>query len=336
MTEVQPASRGTRRHGTLYSAPHISARADLPISRLGSTRAKSLVTAPSNAGVAIAVKPGAPTPAPTSRKAQDTVFDPDALPEGMRENRTHRSFWDVLAWIALLPLYVVAVAVLVIPSLVGGAIVGPRIDESDGGGTFLAGFSDVMRGGLNSLFAFVHRPIQRLNRALFYGAGKYFIDERNAEEKVLIARMHLKGNKEDIAWIRQNESNIERRMRIPGYRVDVQFIDSPDRFTNSVTVERNGWSNASRWNVFDDDKVRNAADLAMVAHEIFHNPFGLADEYNYQHHFVNKHMTFWGQVGAAVMRIAQPDPPADAESGIMANSSRRPHVRHFEKILANS
>src|SRR5690606_16717820 len=133
------------------------------------------------------------------------------------------------------------------------------------------------------------------------------------------------------------EEQVEAHMAIPGYMVNVEFVDQPTEGSVTIAIDPNVWSNSNAWNPYDDDPAGqrdvDANDVHMIAHELFHTPLGLPDEYNYQSHFTNPNMGFWQKVGVFFSRLVQPDLPSDADQGIMGASWRKPLPRHYEAVV---
>jgi len=231
------------------------------------------------------------------------------------------------------PIYLIFAIIALIPSLIGGAVEAPKQDQSDGSGTFMAGFANVYR----AMMGWLSRPLYKMIWGAASPARKFYVDRTTDPNNVIITvRVRLTGDPTYVAQVKALEEEIERNMAIPGYMVNVEFVDQDGPAVTTIPIDPNTWSNNTAWNPLTGDNRIDANDAHMIAHELFHTPLGLPDEYNLQEHFVNPNMGFWQRLGTFFARLVQPELPADAANGIMQNDYRKPLPRHYEEVLRNA
>lgn len=164
----------------------------------------------------------------------------------------------------------------------------------------------------------------------------FFVDRSTLPgTTILTARIHLTGDPALVSRVRALEASIEEHMRIPGYAVNVEFVDRVGPAVTTIPIDPRAWTNSAAWNPFDDNTTVDIGDAYAFGHELMHTPFGLPDEYDLQHQFANPHMSSIARVGAFFHRLVQPELPRDHAKGIMDNHWNRPLVRQYQRILAS-
>lgn len=101
--------------------------------------------------------------------------------------------------------------------------------------------------------------------------GEFLVDKNNAQLVVVKIKFFLQGALEDTARIRKIEDFIEKALALPGFVVDVEFVDRPGQGINTILVDPNASPHATVWNP-------NQQSSEEIAHEIGHH-LGLPDEY---------------------------------------------------------
>lgn len=100
------------------------------------------------------------------------------------------------------------------------------------------------------------------------------VDNRDPSNIVVRARVHLvprgQGTPQDVANLRAYEGAIEKEAAVPGYTVDLQFVDAGGPGIFTVGVDTGSWPTSGNW-------VRGPHSLA---HEL-HHLLGLDDRYHY-------------------------------------------------------
>ncbi len=233
----------------------------------------------------------------------------------------------------LAPFYLVFALIALIPSLIAGAIEGPKEDQPDGSGTFMFGFAEMYRKIMYSFGWLVQKPMELLTQTVSNPRGVFFVDRSTDPNNTIITvRIRLTGDAGDITRVKALEGAIENHLAIPGYRVNVEFVDRDGDDVNTVEINRDVWSSVYDWNPYDNDDQIDAMDAYMMAHETMHI-LGLRDEYDVSQHFTNPGMDDLHRWGVFFSRLVQPELPADSDQGIMRYSSRKPLPRHYEEVL---
>ena len=98
----------------------------------------------------------------------------------------------------------------------------------------------------------------------------YRVDRSNPYDIHVHMRVALEGSPKDVARIEAQEDAIEKAASVPGYTVDIEFVQSsgPDVFR--VSTDPSQWTTSANW-------ASGHADLAHEAHHLL----GLGDRYDY-------------------------------------------------------
>lgn len=238
--------------------------------------------------------------------------------------------------ILMAPIYLACALVAALPALVGGIVSAPRADEANGDGTFYGGFTKVFRSIMNTVFIWINSPmthnIERMNMERV--RGTFMLDRRDSNRIQITVRVHLTGNPQDVALMREREPMIEHFMTNAPYFVNVEFIDSPDAYSITIPIDRSVWPNSQTWNPFNSDNVVDVRDAHTAAHELMHQ-LGLPDEYDMPTHFTNPHLDGWGRFGTFLAALLQVPPPVDQAQSLMG-AGLRPLRRNWERVVRDA
>jgi hypothetical protein len=214
-------------------------------------------------------------------------------------------------------------------ALSSGIAEATKKDGYDGSGTFLKGFSDMLRLS-TGWFA---RPLGGLYKKMVMPPGPFFVDRKTDPTRtILTVRVRMVGDQNTVSQMKQLEPLVEAHLASPGYLVNLEFVDEDRQDAVTIPLDPTAWPNAAVWNPMLDGSVEED-DIYTTAHELMHNPLGLPDEYNIQAHFVNKKMSLSYKLGLAFFYAAAEPMPADAAQGIMYNHRLSPLARHYKRIL---
>lgn len=144
-----------------------------------------------------------------------------------------------------------------------------------------------------------------------------YVDRSKLDDIIIQMKVYVDGSPEMREVLNTFEDPIEKHLAIPGFTVDVCFVDAPGPGVFTVQANLEGWTTARNW----------VGTYESIAHELLHL-CGLNDEYDYTSHYRNsampvEHRLHWFKVGVTDHVI-----PHDAHMGIMSSHRNKPLRRH--------
>lgn len=145
----------------------------------------------------------------------------------------------------------------------------------------------------------------------------FYINAYDHFNIMVFIKVRVLGEPQTVEKILYLEDAIEKHLSIPGFTVDLMFVDYDDKDVFTVMTDTGKWVTSHNW---------GGSHMAM-AHELMHL-MGLSDEYDgIEQHADNKNLSlatrlwyFENQIGA----VRYPD----ATQGIMCYHNRKPLHRH--------
>ena len=145
----------------------------------------------------------------------------------------------------------------------------------------------------------------------------YYVNRDNPLDLHIVVKIRIDADEETKQSIYMLEDLIESHMAVPGFNVDIQWVNGIGEDIIGVKADQGEWATAHNW----------AGDHFTIAHELFHI-FGLDDEYNrIESHADNQYISyetrlhwFLYQMGTYMY--------ADAENGIMVYNENKALPRH--------
>lgn len=150
----------------------------------------------------------------------------------------------------------------------------------------------------------------------------YYVDRSDPSHVVAKIKVHLVGDRGDDNDIKSKEDAIEKHLAIPGFTVDVEFVDADGDDVHTIDVDRFVGQQAVSW--------RPRLPPSHYAHELGHH-LGLDDEYDRAIHFRNKAFPWYVRWFDLVASWFESVPP-DGAQGLMGDVTKPLLRRHVDTI----
>lgn len=160
----------------------------------------------------------------------------------------------------------------------------------------------------------------------FLGSGAFFYATTDDVLDILVnIKVRLNGDPDAVSTIISFEDSIEKHVKIPGFSVNLIFIQSCEHDRDDifdVNVNTGQWATSHNW----------ASGYKVLAHELMHL-MGLDDEYDrIENHAANRNMARKQRLIQFELQMGKSLPP-DASFGIMDKWWLKPLHRHVCAII---
>lgn len=145
----------------------------------------------------------------------------------------------------------------------------------------------------------------------------FLVDRTDPTDILVRIWVYVDGNDEVVQAIHSMEDAIEKHLNIPGFSVNLIFINHEESGAFTVKSDLDKWITSHNW----------GGSPEVLAHELLHL-MGLPDEYDgIASHAQNKHLSMRTRLWYFEKQLDEPFLP-DAKYGIMCDHNRRPLDRH--------
>lgn len=145
----------------------------------------------------------------------------------------------------------------------------------------------------------------------------FLVDRVDPTNILVRIQVYVDGKREVVQKIHDMEDAVEKHLNIPGFSVNLVFVDKESSEAFTVKSDLDKWVTAHNW----------GGSHRALAHELLHL-MGLPDEYDgIASHAQNKHLSMSARLWYFEKQLDEPFLP-DAEYGIMSDHSNRPLHRH--------
>lgn len=132
--------------------------------------------------------------------------------------------------------------------------------------------------------------------------------------------IHLTGDQKQIEAIKAVEDNIEKHLSVPGFSVNVEFVERKGRDVFEIEIDPTKWPSSENW---------SGGSYLVYAHELGHVAFGLDDEYDrIKAHATNRYLPVLDRLELFLYQMSHPQ-PEDADQGIMSDPRKQLLPRHI-------